>query len=1155
MKQLWLLLIALLVASTAVASLGPVCSMSGSLQHIYGTAAANQRVAYQYGQAQNPGGAIIPGGDACSVKTDANGNLPTTGTCTSFTQGAYMFVTVGSGQPVKIQIPLMTSVDLATLILANMDPPSLVSSILALGTCAPIVTNPTLGSIGTATLTFGACQAVFPSATPGQFFVQGTGGSVVAASISGDVSASIVTPGLETVVGLQGIPVAVGTPANGNVLGYNSATGKWQPTNATNGGSGAINTSAYGTVGPNYANSLETTAFTSTSGSNQISVPSIVGTLFNTTYPYVALYGAGATPTAMSTPVFTVNPIHWTATETTVDTVKSTLASGCDAEAPLAWGDSGQKNLFVAYDAFEQGDTLTIQGNSYTATTVNAGNRQIVLNTNLLTEVSGRDVFDGVTNTDTSLVSATAAFTSADVGRPVYIYNYGSPLLPIEISAANTFIISITNGTTVVLNHATTATQTGAYVFMGPEPVSGVNCTTHRSYQTAFIYDDPAHKTYGTIGPLSSCQTSTTSSNALGFYNTNQLQFAWDTNAASLGVWYKKGDSCTGATYQGTELPSLMTNPQGHTAGNAYLNDTWLMYTNNVKAAPVTGTYHDVGQPYGQDFRLGTALPTGVRLGAFVTKITGVNGTTVTLADNVPNTATDLMGHDDGQPILLAMTAARQTTGVEQISYTGVYAPSGQYPVVTPLTPSYGSSFHFYGDGGGGFSGSVNAGTRMVWRGSLGGIMLGFIQMPRPEFDHMMLDDTGGTSPGVFIRLDRPNSLTENSTQGHLHDFALGVANTGIQVCNVGTDNCEFYGIDHFVIGGTNGAGGEYGINILGPQALDTGIDLGTAIYGQICINEMTGQVPRNINCPQIDGVGIWATNYFGTAGHTLSDSRFEHQSRLFYAPAYQGGASSQYLTLSNVTAEDIRFTPDCGYIVLSIGGKSFLTMNTFTGVAASIGQFSKANSSCPSGIMYSSDTGGVFTFFENTWDLTDTPFTNIALAASQLFYRDSYRNWQGVETPQPQPVVSTAPTALTMWDSCPYTFKAPSNGIIGNVQQATNCSLATGASITFGAPTTGNDFGGTFTLSGNGEQLECSWGVELHVGGGAGSAAADFNWGRGKLNSANRPGCSATANNPGTLNLYADPGGGGLILQNNTKAGWANPAPLYISSSSGGAR
>lgn len=68
-----------------------------------------------------------------------------------------------------------------------------------------------------------------------------------------------------------------------------------------------------------------------------------------------------------------------------------------------------------------------------------------------------RSVTDGVINTDTSLTSATAAFTQADKGKLVA----GTGI------AAGTTIASVTNATTVVLSAATTATATGVTVTIG----------------------------------------------------------------------------------------------------------------------------------------------------------------------------------------------------------------------------------------------------------------------------------------------------------------------------------------------------------------------------------------------------------------------------------------------------------------------------------------------------------------------------------------------------------------------------------------------------------------------------------------------------------------------------------------------------------------
>jgi hypothetical protein len=85
-----------------------------------------------------------------------------------------------------------------------------------------------------------------------------------------------------------------------------------------------------------------------------------------------------------------------------------------------------------------------------------------VAGTSLLVDIYGsgsgttRTVADGVTNTDTSLVSATAAFVAGDVGSQVWGIGI----------AANTHIVSVTNATTVVLSAATTATATSVTIII-----------------------------------------------------------------------------------------------------------------------------------------------------------------------------------------------------------------------------------------------------------------------------------------------------------------------------------------------------------------------------------------------------------------------------------------------------------------------------------------------------------------------------------------------------------------------------------------------------------------------------------------------------------------------------------------------------------------
>lgn len=69
-------------------------------------------------------------------------------------------------------------------------------------------------------------------------------------------------------------------------------------------------------------------------------------------------------------------------------------------------------------------------------------------------QYAARTVTDGVTSSSTALMSATAVFTSLDVGASVS--GTGIP--------GATTISSVTNGTTVVLSASTTATATGVTV-------------------------------------------------------------------------------------------------------------------------------------------------------------------------------------------------------------------------------------------------------------------------------------------------------------------------------------------------------------------------------------------------------------------------------------------------------------------------------------------------------------------------------------------------------------------------------------------------------------------------------------------------------------------------------------------------------------------
>jgi len=175
-------------------AVAPTCALTGNLVHLYGSAAKNAKVFFTYAQAQNTGGSVVLS-EQVMVITDANGNLPTSGGClpspgTQFCppQGAYFYVQVGSAST-KVQAPLMTTADLSTLILANTDPTSIVSAV-ASGNSACSVVNPSIGSIGTATIT---CQTTNIASYTGPISITGNGtngsDSINSVNVNGVVNA------------------------------------------------------------------------------------------------------------------------------------------------------------------------------------------------------------------------------------------------------------------------------------------------------------------------------------------------------------------------------------------------------------------------------------------------------------------------------------------------------------------------------------------------------------------------------------------------------------------------------------------------------------------------------------------------------------------------------------------------------------------------------------------------------------------------------------------------------------------------------------------------------------------------------------------------------------------------------------------------------
>ncbi len=89
---------------------------------------------------------------------------------------------------------------------------------------------------------------------------------------------------------------------------------------------------------------------------------------------------------------------------------------------------------------------------------------------------NGRTVTDGATNSNTTVTSATAAFTSLDVGSG--ISGAGIP--------AGATIVSVTNGTTVVISAAATATATGVTITVSRARIA--EASKQWAYATDMVY-------------------------------------------------------------------------------------------------------------------------------------------------------------------------------------------------------------------------------------------------------------------------------------------------------------------------------------------------------------------------------------------------------------------------------------------------------------------------------------------------------------------------------------------------------------------------------------------------------------------------------------------------------------------------------------------
>lgn len=151
----------------------------------------------------------------------------------------------------------------------------------------------------------------------------------------------------------------------------------------------------------------------------------------------------------------------------------------------------GSATLVLPQATIRVGDTTGFDAASYLAITgPPAASVDTVWKYTGKTQSAGRGVTDMVTNTTTTITSGTAAFTAADVGRPVT----GTDI------PANNFIASVTNGTTALLSIAATGSHSGGTLTMaafGTFTGGGLGTGTLAAGQTV----KPANETLTIVTP------------------------------------------------------------------------------------------------------------------------------------------------------------------------------------------------------------------------------------------------------------------------------------------------------------------------------------------------------------------------------------------------------------------------------------------------------------------------------------------------------------------------------------------------------------------------------------------------------------------------------------------------------------------------------
>jgi hypothetical protein len=241
-------------------------------------------------------------------------------------------------------------------------------------------------------------------------------------------------------------------------------------------------------------------------------------------------------------------------------------------------------------------------------------------------------------------------------------------------------------------------------------------CTTPYTYKIVNVAPN------GSWSAPSSPVTMTNGAAVLSVDNYNRILWTNDPNVIGTLVYGCHGASCTP-----TLIHVTTTRPVGEIVATAQYWD-------------------DMGNHFGSDEDLGTALPSGARPADLLTQITTINGTNVTLTNAPSQSMTVLMTHDD-EPAFAAALLAAQPVGAQPVAKIELPYCSTFYPMAQALS--------FYGTAGIAFGGQSravinnNANASIRWEGPTGGIVFNMNGSAGFTISNLSVPGSPGNTPGL----------------------------------------------------------------------------------------------------------------------------------------------------------------------------------------------------------------------------------------------------------------------------------------------------------------------------------------------------------------------------------------------------------------------